>query len=131
MRQAKIELERTIENMAGNGLSVDQIERVTGINYARLYRRYKGAILRGQAKKVHAVADMGFLLATGGPEKDWRRADAGMIKFWLERQGGPNWAAKREEEGPDLTSLTTEQLIALEKALRPLAKTRLIDVTPT
>jgi hypothetical protein len=27
--------------------------------------------------------------------------------------------------------LTTEQLIALEKALRPLAKTRLIDVTPT
>jgi hypothetical protein len=27
--------------------------------------------------------------------------------------------------------LTTEQLIALEKALRPLAKTRLIDVTST
>jgi hypothetical protein len=132
MRQAKIELERTIENMAGNGLSVDQIERVTGISYARLYRRYKGAILRGQAKKVHAVADMAFLLATGGPEKDWRRADAGMIKFWLDRQGGPAWAQKREDDdGPDLTSLTTEQLIALEKALRPLAKTRLIDVAPT
>ena len=132
MRQAQIELERTIENMAGNGLSVDQIEQVTGISYARLYRRYKGAILRGQAKKVHAVADMAFLLATGGPEKDWRRADAGMIKFWLDRRGGPNWAAKREEEGPDLTSLTTEQLIELERALRPLAKSKaLIDMTPT
>jgi hypothetical protein len=55
-----------------------------------------------------------------------------MIKFWLERQGGSAWAPRgNEEDGPDLTSLTTEQLIALEKALRPLAKTRLIDVTPT
>ena len=89
--------------------------------------------MRGQAKKVHAVADMAFLLATGGPEKDWRRADAGMIKFWLDRRGGPNWAAKRdEEEGPDLTTLTVEQLIELERALRPLAKSKaLIDVTPT
>ena len=55
-----------------------------------------------------------------------------MIKYWLDRQGGPNWAPRRDEDdGPDLTSLTTEQLIALEKALRPLAKSKaLIDVTP-
>jgi hypothetical protein len=74
---------------------------------------------------------MGHLLATGGPDKDWRRADAGMIKFWLNRMAGPAWAAKRdEEEGPDLTTLTVEQLIDLEKALRPLAKSKaLIDVT--
>ena len=132
MRQAKIELERAIESMAGNGLSPQEITLLTGIKPERLYRKYHQHILRGAARKLNEVADMGHLLATGGPEKDWRRADAGMIKFWLARQGGSAWAPRRtEDDGPDLTSLTTEQLIALEKALRPLAKTRLIDVTST
>ena len=133
MRQAKIELERAIESMAGNGLSPQEITLLTGIKPERLYRKYRQHILRGAARKLNEVADMGHLLATGGPDKDWRRADAGMIKFWLERQGGPQWAPPRKEqdEGPDLTTLTVEQLIDLEKALRPLAKTRLIDVTPT
>jgi hypothetical protein len=132
MRQAKIELERAIESMAGNGLSPQEITWLTGIKPARLYRKYHQHILRGAARKLNEVAEMGHLLATGGPDKDWRRADAGMIKYWLDRQGGPAWAPRRDdEEGPDLTTLTTEQLIALEKALRPLAKTRLIDVTRT
>jgi len=89
------------------------------------------AYFTGGARKLNEVAEMGHLLATGGPDKDWRRADAGMIKYWLDRMGGPNWRPPKDDDGPDLTGLTTEQLIALEKALRPLAKTRLIDVTPT
>ena len=133
MRQAKIEFERVIESMSGNGLSPQEITLLTGIKPERLYRKYRQHILRGAARKLNEVADMGHLLATGGPDKDWRRADAGMIKFWLDRQGGSAWAPRRDEEdGPDLTSLTTEQLIALEKALRPLAKSKaLIDVTST
>jgi hypothetical protein len=133
MRRAKIELERAIESMAGNGLSPREITWLTGIKPERLYRKYHQHILRGAARKLNEVAEMGHLLATGGPDKDWRRADAGMIKYWLNRMGGPAWAAKRgEEEGPDLTTLTVEQLIELERALRPLAKAKaLIDVTPT
>jgi hypothetical protein len=132
MRQAKIELERTIESMAGNGLSPQEITLLTGIKPERLYRKYHQHILRGAAQKLNEVAEMGHLLATGGPDKDWRRADAGMIKFWLDRQGGPNWRPpKDDDEGPDLTSLTSEQLIELERALRPLAKSKaLIDMTP-
>ena len=131
-RRAKFELEVAIESIAGNGLSPREITLLTGIKPERLYRKYHQHILRGAARKLNDVANMGHLLATGGPDKDWRRADAGMIKFWLERQGGSAWAPRRDEDdGPDLTSLTTEQLIALEKALRPLAKTRLIDVAPT
>jgi hypothetical protein len=133
-RRARFELEAAIESMAGNGLTPQQICLLTGLKSGRLYKRYHDSLVRGQARKLNDVADMGFLIATGGPDKDWRKADAGMIKFWLDRQGGPQWAppGKEEDEGPDLTSLTTEQLIALERALRPLAKSKpLIDVTPT
>jgi hypothetical protein len=133
MRQGEIELGRAIESMAGNGLSPQEITSLTGIKPERSYRKYHQHILRGAARKLNDVANMGHLLATGGPDKDWRRADAGMIKFWLDRQGGSAWAPRRnEDDGPDLTSLTTEQLIALERALRPLAKSKaLINVTPT
>jgi hypothetical protein len=131
-RRAKIELERAIESMAGNGLSPQEITLLTGIKPERLYRKYHEHILRGAARKKNAVADMGYLIATGGPDRDWRKADAGMIKFWLERQGGSQWAPPRKDEGPDLTTLSVEQLIELERALRPLAKTKaLIDVAPT
>ena len=40
MRQAKIELERAIESMAGNGLSPQEITLLTGIKPERLYRKY-------------------------------------------------------------------------------------------
>jgi hypothetical protein len=131
-RKARIEFELSIETMAGNGLTAEQIMLLTKLKPHRLYRQYREALLRGQAKAVNEVSGMARLLASGGPERDWRRADAGMIKFWLERQGGANWRAPRDgDEGPDLASLTTEQLIALERALRPLAKAPMIDVTPS
>ena len=133
-RKAKAELEVAIERMAGNGMTIEEIGLLTGIKGARLYRKYYGLVAKGQAKARNDVADMGYLIATGGPEKDWRKADAGMIKFWLERMGGPQWAPPRkdEDEGPDLTRLSVEQLIELERALRPLAKSKaLIDMTPT
>ena len=132
-RKAKAELEVAIERMAGNGMTIEEIGLLTGIKGARLYRKYYGLVAKGQAKARNDVADMGFMIATGGPDRDWRKADAGMIKFWLERMGGPQWAPPRkdEDEGPDLTRLTVQQLMELEKALRPLAKASLIDVVPT
>ena len=131
LRKAKVEFEQSIEAMAGNGLTPEQIMLLTKLKPGRLYRQYRGALLRGQARAVNEVSAMARLLASGGPEKDWRRADAGMIKYWLDRQGGANWRPpKADEDGPDLASLTTEQLIELERALRPLAKAPLIDVTP-
>ncbi len=122
-KQAK-ELELAIEAMAGNGLTPQQISMLTGIRADRLYKKYRDNLLKGGAKRTNEVAEVGFLMATGGPEKNWRQADASMNKFWLERQGGPAWAAPRKDadEGPDLSRLTVPQLIELERALRPLAR---------
>jgi len=47
MRQAKIELERAIESMAGNGLSPQEITLLTGIKPEWLCRQYHQLILRG------------------------------------------------------------------------------------
>lgn len=114
--------------MVANGLSPQQIARLTGIIPERLWRRYKEQMLNGEARRVNEVAEAAYLMSVGGPEKDWRKADAGMAKYWLDRRGGPGWRPPREErDGPDLSQLTTEELMALQKALLPLAKTKLIE----
>ncbi len=131
-RSAK-ELEGSIEQMSANGLTPQEISLLTGIKPERLYKRYRDFMMKGGAKRTNEVAQAAYLMATGGPEKNWRQADASMNKFWLERRGGPIWAppAKDEDRGPDLTRLSVPQLIELEKALRPLARNPvLIDAEP-
>jgi hypothetical protein len=122
-RQAK-EMELAIEQMAANGLTPAEISLLTGLSAERLYRKYKGCMMTGGAKRTNEVAQAAYLMATGGPERNWRQADASMNKFWLERRGGPIWAPPKpdEERGPDLTRLSVPQLIELERALRPLAR---------
>jgi hypothetical protein len=122
-RSAK-EMEASIEAMAGNGLSPQQIALLTGLKPDRLYRRYRGAMMKGGARRTNEVAESAYQMAVGGPEKNWRQADAGMAKFWLERLGGSTWAprGRDEDDGPDLSRLTVAQLIELERALRPLAR---------
>lgn len=121
-RQAK-EMTESIERMAANGLSPQQITMLTGLKAERLYKKYKDALMRGGARRVNEVAESAFLMATGGPDKNWRQADPSMARFWLERQGGPAWSAPQNSDpGPDLTRLTVPELIELERALRPLSK---------
>lgn len=118
------EIEEAIEAMSANGLSPQQISQLTGIRPERLYRRYRETMMKGGARRLHEVAESAYLMSVGGPEKNWRQADAGMAKFWLERHGGPSWAVpdKDASGGPDLSRLTVAQLIDLERALRPLAR---------
>jgi hypothetical protein len=122
-KQAK-EMEGSIEQMSANGLTPQEISLLTGLSADRLYRKYKDFMMKGGAKRTNEVAQAAYLMATGGPEKNWRQADASMNKFWLERRGGPIWAPPKpdEERGPDLTRLSVPQLIELERALRPLAR---------
>lgn len=122
-KAAAADMEASIERMSANGLSPAQICMLTGLKADRLYRRYRDSMLRGDARRTNEVAQSAYLMSVGGPEKDWRRADPGMAKFWLERRGGAVWAMRSNEDaGPDLTRLTVPQLIELERALRPLAK---------
>ena len=118
------EMEASIEQMSSNGLTPQEISLLTGIKAERLYRRYKEAMMKGGARRTNEVAQAAYLMATGGPEKNWRHADASMNKFWLERRGGPVWGPPKADEGfgPDLTRLSVAQLIELERALRPLAR---------
>jgi len=122
-KQAK-EMEGSIEQMSANGLTPQEISLLTGLSADRLYRKYKGQMMKGGARRTNEVAQAAYLMATGGPEKNWRQADASMNKFWLERRGGPIWAPPKpdQEAGPDLTRLSVPQLIELERALRPLAR---------
>jgi hypothetical protein len=122
-KQAK-EMEASIEQMSANGLTPGEISLLTGLSAERLYRKYKACMMKGGAKRTNEVAQAAYLMATGGPEKNWRQADASMNKFWLERRGGPIWAPPRpdQDHGPDLTRLSVPQLIELERALRPLAR---------
>jgi hypothetical protein len=118
------EMEASVEQMAANGLTPQEISLLTGLKPDRLYRRYRDCLMKGGARRTNEVAQAAYLMATGGPEKNWRHADASMNKFWLERRGGPIWAPPKPdaESGPDLTRLTVAQLIELERALRPLAR---------
>jgi DNA-binding CsgD family transcriptional regulator len=121
---AAAEMERSIEEMSANGLTPQQISLLTGLKPERLYKRYRDCMMKGGARRTHEVAQAAYLMSVGGPDKDWRRADAGMNKFWLERRGGEAWAVPDKDgvAGPDLTRLSVPQLIELEKALRPLAR---------
>jgi hypothetical protein len=118
------EMELSIEAMAGNGLTPQEISLLTNIRPDRLYRRYRQAMMTGGARRKNEVAESAYKMAVGGPEKNWRQADASMNKFWLERQGGAGWAPPKpdSQEGPDLSRLSVPQLIELERALRPLAR---------
>jgi len=122
-KQAK-EMEGSVEQMAANGLTPAEISLLTGLKPDRLYRKYRDCMMKGGARRTNEVAQAAYLMATGGPERNWRQADASMNKFWLERRGGPIWAPPRPDEGsgPDLTRLSVPQLIELERALRPLAR---------
>jgi DNA-binding CsgD family transcriptional regulator len=123
LERAAKEMETSIEAMSGNGMSPQQIALLTGIRPERLYKKYKDVMIRGAAKRTNEMAEAAFLMGVGGPERNWRQADASMNKFWLEKLGGPVWAPARDrQEGPDLTRLSVPQLIELEKALRPLAR---------
>jgi hypothetical protein len=122
------ELETTIENMVANGLSPQEVAMLTKIAPERLWRRFKNQMLTGEARRKNEVAESAYLMSVGGPEKDWRKADSAMARYWLDRRGGPAWRVPREEsEGPDLSRLTVAELLELQKALRPLAKTRIVE----
>ena len=130
------ELELAIERMAANGLTPQEISLLTDIRPDRLYRRYKDCMLKGGARRTNEVAEAAFNMAVGGPDRNWRQADASMNKFWLERRGGPIWAPPKpdDERGPDLSRLSVPQLIELERALRPLARNPVLidaEVEPT
>ena len=118
------EMEDAIERMAANGLTPQEISLLTDIKAERLYKRYRDVMMKGGAKRTNEVAEAAFKMAVGGPERNWRQADASMNKFWLERRGGAVWAPPRPDQdgGPDLTRLSVPQLIELERALRPLAR---------
>jgi hypothetical protein len=122
-KQAK-EMELSIEQMAANGLTPAEISLLTGLAAERLYRKYRDCMMKGGARRTNEVAQAAFQMAVGGPERNWRQADASMNKFWLERRGGAIWAPPKadQDQGPDLTRLSVPQLIELERALRPLAR---------
>jgi hypothetical protein len=122
-KQAK-EMELAVEQMAANGLTPAEISLLTGLAAERLYRKYRDCMMKGEAKRTNEVAQAAFQMAVGGPERNWRQADASMNKFWLERRGGAIWAPPKPDadQGPDLTRLSVPQLIELERALRPLAR---------
>jgi hypothetical protein len=121
-RKKAQEMVRTVERLSGNGLDPKGISALTGIKPDRLYRKYRDAMIRGKATRLSDLAEMGFLVAMGGPERDWRRADATQIRFELERRGGDEWAppSQKVQVTQDLSRLSMEELMALERVAAKL-----------
>lgn len=119
-RAPSAEARAIVQRMSGLGLSVTEIARLTGYRPSTLYRSFRQELSTAGLYKDLDVLESAYWQAVGGPEKDWRRADASMTRFWLgERRG---WRARTAYDKPsqvslDLDRLSDEELHELDRLL--------------
>jgi hypothetical protein len=119
-REPSEEARAIVARMAGLGLKVREIGRLTGYLPAALYRSFRHELTTARLKMDLDVLERAYWQAVGGPERDWKRADPGMTRLWLgQRQG---WKAppahdrgKRVEI--DLDRLSDDELTQLDQLL--------------
>lgn len=122
--QASDETRKMISNMAGYGLDVLTVSRLTGLSTSTLYRHYKHELTTAAAQKDLIVLQSAFLKAIGGPEQNWEKADAGMQKWWISSRQGWRPPADRMVTANfhmDLTRLSDDELEQLERIMEAAA----------
>jgi AraC-like DNA-binding protein len=118
---ASPETRKMIANMAGYGLDVLTICKLTGMSSATIYRHYKHEMQTSAAQKDLIVLQSAFLKAIGGPKQDWEKADAPMQRWWIERRQA-GWAPPPQRTmninaNLDLSRLSDAELDELERIM--------------
>jgi hypothetical protein len=118
------EMRKTIANMAGYGLDVLTICKLTGMSSATLYRYYKFEMQCSAAQKDLMVLQSAFLKAIGGPDQNWEKADAAQQRWWIGARQGWRPPADRQINANfnmDLNRLSDAQLAELERIMEAAA----------
>jgi hypothetical protein len=116
--QPNDEMRRTIANMASYGLDVMTISKLVELAPMTIYRHYGHEMKTAAAKKDLMVMQTGFLKAVGGPEQNWEKADAAMIRWWISVRQNWQLPAQRTinlHATLDLSKLSDQQLDELER----------------
>jgi hypothetical protein len=122
--QPSEETRKIVSNMAGYGLDVLTVSKLTGLSSATLYKYYRHEMTTAAAQKDLIVLQSAFLKAIGGPEQNWEKADAAMQKWWISSRQGWRPPADRMVTANfhmDLTRLSDEELEQLERIMEAAA----------
>jgi hypothetical protein len=119
-RDPSDEAKSIVARMSGLGLSVSEISRLTGYRPSTLYRSFRPELDQSALSKDLDVLESAYWQAVGGPEKDWKRAEPSMTRFWLGQRVG--WRAPTAYDKPrqqviDLDRLSDEELHELDRLL--------------
>jgi AcrR family transcriptional regulator len=106
--------------MAGLGFSVPQISKLTGYRPSTLFRFFRHELTTAALERDLDVVESAWRQAVGGPQKDFRLADASMTRFWLGHRLG--WKAPTAFMNPhvreiDLDRLSDDELHELDRLL--------------
>jgi hypothetical protein len=77
-----------VARMAGFGFPVTKIARLTGFRPSTLYRVFREELTTAADLRDLDVIESAYHQAVGGPEKNYRHADASMTRFWLGKRLG-------------------------------------------
>jgi hypothetical protein len=106
--------------MARFGFSAQKIARLTGFRPSTLYRSFREELTTAADLADLEVLQSAFDQAVGGPERNFRHADASMTRLWLgQRLGWKQPTAydqeRRAQTTIDLDLLSDEELHELDR----------------
>jgi hypothetical protein len=119
-REPSLEARAIVSRLAGFGLSVTQISRLTGYRPSTLYRSFRHELSVASLQADVAVLESAYWQAVGGPEKDWRRAEPSMTRLWLGQRLGwkpPSVYGPSKSVQIDLDRLSDDELNELDRIL--------------
>ena len=120
LRVPSAEARSIVSRMAGFGMSVVQISKLTGYRPSTLYRSFRHELSTAGLARDLDVLESAYHQAVGGPEKNFRLADPSMTRLWLGHRLG--WKAPTAFQDPrkvevDLDRLSDDELHDLDRIL--------------
>ena len=110
-----------VARMAGFGFPVSKIARLTGFRPSTLYRAFREELTTAADLRDLDVVESAFNQAVGGPDRNFRHADASMTRFWLGQRLGwkqpTSYDQARNKVEIDLDRLSDEELHELDRII--------------
>ena len=120
-RSPSPEARAIVARMAGAGFSVSKISRLTGFRPSTLYRAFRNELTTAADMRDLEVIESAFNQAVGGPDRNYRHADASMTRYWLGHRLGwkqpTAYDVARNKLEIDLDRLSDEELHELDRII--------------